>query len=192
MRSDALESTCKIGFGSFGSTSAHKLHCRTDTIRSLKSSDKSQFLGWTNAIDYSPDEPKDIRMVPVDTFDEQTTTVSDHETELGPPTHLVICRYCEAVLAYLSDAIEVSGQHEYVKINPFGHQHHFRCFSEALGCSLQGPREYADSWFPGYTWQLAICAACNSHVGWLFEGNNHFYGLINNRVTTTSSGSPDR
>ena len=35
------------------------------------------------------------------------------------------------------------------------------------------------SWFPGYTWRIALCSRCRNHLGWLFQGHGEgFYGLI--------------
>jgi hypothetical protein len=36
------------------------------------------------------------------------------------------------------------------------------------------------TWFPGYGWRLALCAKCNTHLGWEFRGRDEhgFLGLI--------------
>jgi hypothetical protein len=35
-----------------------------------------------------------------------------------------------------------------------------------------------DTWFPGYDWAIAVCAACGMHAGWQFTaGPASFWGL---------------
>lgn len=44
------------------------------------------------------------------------------------------------------------------------------------------------SWFPGYSWQITLCANCRQHLGWKFVAtkNNYlpksFYGLSGNNI----------
>ena len=77
------------------------------------------------------------------------------------------------------------GQHAHTCVNPHGFAFDVRCYAQALGCSLSGQPEAADSWFAGYTWRFANCAQCSQHLGWLFEQTDHFfYGLIKDHVQT--------
>jgi len=70
----------------------------------------------------------------------------------------------------------------------FGYLFHIGCFSEALGCSIAGTPEAADSWFMGFQWRIAACSECQRHLGWYFDRvtpgseTDFFYGLILDRI----------
>lgn len=119
-------------------------------------------------------------------FDTDTTLekVRESDTEKHSPRELVVCSNCGHVLADEADAMARNGKVVHTKTNPHGFVHTFRCFSEALGCSIVGKPERADSWFPQYTWRYLFCVECNSHVGWLFEGLDYFYSLLVNNTRT--------
>ena len=96
----------------------------------------------------------------------------------------IICANCETIIGYRADAIEVEGRHTHVRINPLGLEFAFDCYSEALGCTISGKPQHADTWFLGYMWEIASCTTCNEHLGWLFSGSDHFYGLIHTKIAT--------
>ncbi|CAK1548380.1 unnamed protein product [Leptosia nina] len=77
-------------------------------------------------------------------------------------------------------------------INPFGINFEI-ITSEKARCKNIGPSQGADSWFPGYTWQICVCPHCGQHIGWTFtrsdlntndEDQNIilFHGLILNNI----------
>ncbi len=69
--------------------------------------------------------------------------------------------------------------HEHTFVNPHGIVHHIGCFAAAPGCVHLGATETAFSWFPGWGWQVAACARCRAHVGWIFRcAGQQFHGLI--------------
>jgi len=64
-------------------------------------------------------------------------------------------------------------------VNPGGFTFRIGCFVAAPGCKHVGQTSAAFSWFPGWTWQIAICSSCHAHVGWIFRcGGDQFHGLI--------------
>jgi len=101
-----------------------------------------------------------------------------------PKEGYVFCLACSHVLAHAHDRLNIDGSHEHVFSNPHGITHHFGCYQEALGCAIEGAPVAADSWFPGYLWRLAMCADCGQHIGWLFEHDDHFYGLLVDKIQT--------
>ena len=101
-----------------------------------------------------------------------------------PKEGYVFCLACSHVLAHANDRLDIDGSHEHSFSNPHGFTHHFGCYQEALGCAIEGPTVAADSWFPGYLWRLAMCAECGQHIGWLFEREDHFYGLLIDKIQT--------
>lgn len=100
----------------------------------------------------------------------------------------IYCSACSTVIARQTDRFEVNGSHDHSFVNPYGYQYRIGCFREALGCSISGAPQAADSWFTGFQWQLAACSDCRRHLGWHFErgaspvGGDHFYGLILDRI----------
>ncbi|HVK86038.1 MAG TPA: cereblon family protein [Kofleriaceae bacterium] len=89
------------------------------------------------------------------------------------------CVVCDHVITSRGARMEMHGSHEHTFVNPAGVVHHIGCFVAAAGCAYVGPTEAAFSWFPGWSWQVAICARCRSHVGWIYRlAGDQFHGLI--------------
>jgi hypothetical protein len=67
-----------------------------------------------------------------------------------------------------------------------------------------GRQETKDSWFPGFSWQIAYCYVCSSHLGWRFrkvgrsDGEEDpdrpakFWGFSCSSITTESAVAPRR
>ncbi|CAH2068903.1 unnamed protein product, partial [Iphiclides podalirius] len=70
-------------------------------------------------------------------------------------------------------------------VNPYGINFDI-VTSEKARCRNIGPDQGADSWYPGYTWQICTCPHCGQHLGWTFKSNKEvskdnissFHGLI--------------
>lgn len=91
----------------------------------------------------------------------------------------LVCATCARRITHDDHRIEVGGAHEHTFVNPGGHVHHLGCFGVATGLAYLGPTETAFSWFPGFTWQLASCGACRTHLGWIFRcAGDSFHGLL--------------
>jgi hypothetical protein len=89
------------------------------------------------------------------------------------------CRACKHVITQRSYRTERSGAYEHTFVNPGGFMHTLGCFVAAPGCTYQGDPETAFSWFPGWAWQIAVCARCHAHVGWIFRlAPEQFHGLL--------------
>jgi hypothetical protein len=89
------------------------------------------------------------------------------------------CAVCDHRITDRSYRMEMSGAHEHTFVNPAGVVHHVGCFVAAPGCGHVGTTEEAFSWFPGWTWQIAVCAQCRTHLGWIFRcAGEQFHGLI--------------
>lgn len=99
------------------------------------------------------------------------TTASDDEA-----LRCIACGHRITDRAYCS---EMNGAHEHTFVNPGGIVHHIGCFVAAPGASHIGSTEQAFTWFPGWSWQVAVCGNCRAHVGWIFRcGGAQFHGLI--------------
>jgi len=89
------------------------------------------------------------------------------------------CASCDHRLSEQAYRITQSGAHEHTFVNPAGIVFHIACFAVAAGCAHVGLTEEAFTWFPGWKWQVAICARCHAHVGWIFRcAGQQFHGLI--------------
>lgn len=92
---------------------------------------------------------------------------------------VLVCATCGTIVTTDADRVVRGGAHEHVKANPHGIVFRIGCFGRAASLRGAGTPERHWSWFPGYAWQVAHCAACGTHLGWLFTGEaDHFHGLL--------------
>jgi len=101
----------------------------------------------------------------------------------------IICRACSSVITNRADRIEIQGSHAHRRTNPGGFSYDFGCFSDAPGCAVAGNMSREHTWFAGHAWQVATCAGCGEHLGWLFTGAASFFGLILARLAEDGSKS---
>lgn len=94
----------------------------------------------------------------------------------------LICKACGHNITSDEERISVNGLHVHTRINPGGFEFTFNCFRNAPGCRQVGTPSYEHTWFAGYCWQIAVCAGCGEHLGWLFRNGPVFYGLIEDRL----------
>jgi Yippee zinc-binding/DNA-binding /Mis18, centromere assembly len=92
----------------------------------------------------------------------------------------IVCKVCQNVITSSDHRIEVLGQHRYLFRNPSGFVFDIGCFSEAPGCVRKGTLSLEYTWFKGYSWNFALCASCQMHLGWFYQSASEggFYGLI--------------
>lgn len=90
--------------------------------------------------------------------------------------------FCSACLGFVTDvtfSLQIGGAHLHTCTNPARLTFTIGCFRDAPGCRSSGVPTPEFTWFPGYSWSLALCSACGKHLGWHFQGSaNRFYGLI--------------
>ncbi len=112
-------------------------------------------------------------------------TPSEKEAAAAEP--LILCRECLHPVTRDPERISVDGVHRHTFANPHGIVFEIGCFRHAPGCVYAGPASGEFSWFAGYTWRVALCAACLIHLGWMFRstGGDHFHGLILERLIET-------
>lgn len=91
----------------------------------------------------------------------------------------LVCVVCAHRITLASYRTEMSGAHAHTFVNPGGIVHHIGCFVAAPGAIHVGETETAFSWFPGWSWQIALCARCHAQVGWIYRcAGQQFHGLI--------------
>ena len=109
-------------------------------------------------------------------FEETRTERTADTTGGGEALRCAACDHPITERAYRS---EMAGAHEHTFVNPGGFDYRIGCFAAAPGCAYQGATESAFSWFPGWSWQIAVCARCRTHLGWIYRlAHQQFHGLI--------------
>lgn len=91
------------------------------------------------------------------------------------------CIGCQTPIASAA-LIPVNGKPEHTFANPGGEVFHIGCFPAAMHLSPVTAPTDVFSWFPGYAWQIVVCAKCGLHLGWHYVGPTRFFGLILNRL----------
>lgn len=117
---------------------------------------------------------------PQGTFVEKSESEKQQKIDDNPDNY--ICHICKFVITQKAEQISVDNSHTHTFINPAGISYHIACFQTANGCIQTGSFYSEHTWFAGYQWQLALCANCHEHMGWLFRGIDSFYGLILDRI----------
>jgi len=103
----------------------------------------------------------------------------------------LLCAVCGHLITYDGERISIQGAHRHTFANPHGLVFRIGCFRAAPGCR-RASRETTDfSWFPGYAWNIQVCGACFTHVGWAYraEGDG-FHGLILERLVEAGRDEP--
>jgi hypothetical protein len=99
----------------------------------------------------------------------------------------ILCRQCLQVITSPAERMEVNGSHRHTFSNPAGLLFQIGCFRRIHGCVEASPHEAQWSWFRGYVWQVVLCRACATHIGWRYTGpQGGFYGLILDRLMQAS------
>ena len=98
------------------------------------------------------------------------------------------CAACRQRVTEDRSAIVMAGGHEHTRTNPLGLTFHIGCYRDAPGCREIGEASGEHTWFAGYNWRIALCAACHAHLGWGFRSGDgdHFFGLILPRLIRNS------
>ena len=107
----------------------------------------------------------------------------DPSTAATDPTP-VRCAACGYLVTTTGARLAVDGAFEHTKVNPHGLVFVIVTYGEAPGCRPEGDVHHYWSWFPGKGWQIATCARCRTHLGWVFvsPAAASFHGLIVDRI----------
>ena len=101
----------------------------------------------------------------------------------------LLCANCRNLITTRQAAISAGGGHQHTFANPHGLVYTIGCFGQAPGCGVAGAASTEFTWFPGFNWRVAVCAACLTHLGWRFSSSGaSFYGLILDRLAAGASG----
>ena len=102
----------------------------------------------------------------------------------------LLCANCLHLITPRQAAISVNGAHRHTFANPHGLVFTIGCFQQAPGCGAASEATAEFSWFAGFYWRVAVCAACLSHLGWRFSSDGSaFYGLILDRLVESDAAA---
>jgi hypothetical protein len=129
------------------------------------------------------ERPFYTRQVLLDRERDRRSSAKPAADRVAPGAQSLVCAACGHRITDDDHRIDVNGTHEHVFVNPAGFQFQIGCFDAAPGCAHHGATETAFSWFPGWTWQVAACARCRAHLGWIYRNaGQQFHGLILNSL----------
>lgn len=145
-------------------------HDEIPTASSIHVSDPSAFSNWISSnMPLSQDDRLDLLEMActVQQLKFLITKLEDKKQE-----SILRCKYCRAPISHMQHVFSVGGScgtaGNYV--NEHGFIHHTVTLRKVDGDVLcVGRSERRDSWFPGYSWQIALCSICSEHLGWKFR-----------------------
>ncbi len=122
---------------------------------------------------------------------------------------IIRCKCCASALSPMRNIFTVKGAEgttgNYINEHGIVHQTvTLREVDPKVSVVCVGRPETKDSWFPGYSWQIAYCYVCSSHLGWKFRRVNKsddiedperpakFWGFSYSSITTESAVAPRR
>jgi hypothetical protein len=109
----------------------------------------------------------------------------DQET-IEEAERVLRCARCAHAIARERDRMSVHGAHAHDFMNPAAVRYRVECFRDASGCRTMGEPSTVWSWFPGWAWRIALCAACSAHLGWDFTQDTQlFWALLPDRLTAS-------
>ena len=90
-----------------------------------------------------------------------------------------LCKFCKTKITSARYKIKINGKFKHVCANPHGLIFEVGCFSDGKNFIPTGEPTKEFTWFPGYAWQIVVCATCLNHLGWLYTSSeSSFLGLI--------------
>jgi hypothetical protein len=93
-----------------------------------------------------------------------------------------LCAWCMNRVASEKDRFAPEGKSEFAFTNPEGIRFFILTFARTNGCRQAGMPTFEHTWFPGHAWSYCVCARCDMHLGWYYDGPVGFAGLIRNRI----------
>ncbi|MBI1422811.1 MAG: hypothetical protein GC149_05030 [Gammaproteobacteria bacterium] len=111
------------------------------------------------------------------------TVKQDNTDAVEKRQSALCCTQCRHQITDTAARLELAGGHTHIFTNPGGFTYEIMLF-EYADCVTHGPATTEYTWFPGFAWQLALCANCQAHLGWRYRrtGSAAFYGLIRDRL----------
>lgn len=120
-------------------------------------------------------------------FDERSLDkllATNKKRQLDKDDARLLCATCGHVITSRDQRISVAGSHHHTFTNPMGLVFEIGCFRDAPGCGQTGSATEDWTWFDGFSWRIAVCSHCRSHLGWSYQSEHSegFFGLIADRL----------
>lgn len=137
---------------------------------SIQVFDPSAFSNWISSnVPLSQDDRLDLL--------EMTCTVQQlryiiQKLEEKRQESILRCKYCGAEISQMRHVFSVGGSAGTTGayVNEHGVVHQTVTLRKIDGnVFCVGRPETRESWFPGYSWQIAHCSICSEHLGWKFR-----------------------
>lgn len=129
-----------------------------------------------------------FRLPPEKQNDEMPSSIVEDETEeqASDKEEYILCRQCHSIITSPTERMAVQGSHQHNFANPHGIVFEIGCFRNVKGCGHAGSFSAEFSWFKGFSWRIAVCIMCLTHLGWFFASpdSDSFHGLILDRLVT--------
>ena len=106
----------------------------------------------------------------------------------------ICCGACRARIAPRSALL--GSDAPLVFANPQGLVYELITVRTAIAVHVLDPPTTEATWFDGYAWRVAICAACVNHLGWQYSAVTPdrspatFFGFIRKHVVEVDEGAP--
>jgi hypothetical protein len=93
-----------------------------------------------------------------------------------------LCVWCHNRVANEKDRFHYGAQDQFTFSNPDGIRFEIITFLQTLGCRQTGQPTLDHTWFTDHAWSFCLCAQCGQHLGWYYDGEHTFVGLIKTRI----------
>jgi hypothetical protein len=99
------------------------------------------------------------------------------------------CFACGGLITHSDRMVPVAGNSKHFFVNPAGVECNFLTFYSCTGAVALGEPMLADTWFPGFSWRMALCRRCGQHLGWYYEAvftsewPGEFWGILLSQLT---------
>ena len=120
----------------------------------------------------------------LDALTKPDTDIDLADQESADPDDKIFCAQCGHFITRSHWRISRNGDHQHTVFNPAGQVYQIVCYADAPGVVPDGQPSDNFTWFAGYLWQVAYCRNCNRHMGWMFTGDDTFFGLIKSHLTS--------
>ncbi|XP_028164628.1 protein cereblon [Ostrinia furnacalis] len=110
---------------------------------------------------------------------------------------VLCCSACMTEIARREHIFPMSSEGVHSNYTNLGGYMHDIVTVSAASVALDGAPSAEYSWFPGYTWTIALCATCTHHVGWRFDAMKarlrptQFFALCRNSVQPRAGDERD-
>ncbi len=115
---------------------------------------------------------------------DQAGEVDTQDRDEADKREFLCCTECQYPITWQTERININEKHQHVFANLHGYIYQIGCFARAPGCIPIGDETSHFSWFPGYTWRIALCGQCVTLLGWAFSSPEiQFFGLILDKLS---------